>query len=279
MNTMYPAVAGSPVTTLSAGISETDTVIPLNAPTALPPAPNLATIYDNNNFETVVYTSKDSSSITVNNRALEGVARSWGEGTKVSRLMTAEDHNTIKNNLENLAGDEIGLDDANLSFTASELQTAIELLNQAGNISFDDTNFFASAGDVSTALLALSSAGIVEHNFDVSSPSNGYYVRWENGLQVCFKSSLELTRDSNNYLNGNWTFPASFSDVLSVVALHENKNMGDTYTPNDDEILTTSIRDISNTNASISLFRVNGKTDFQSEDTAIIAPLSIGRWK
>lgn len=103
MDNMYPAVAGSPVTTLSAGITETDLTIPINAPTALPPAPNLATIYDNNNFETVLYTAKDSSSITVDSRALEGVARAWGEGTKISRLITAKDHNDVKNNLESHA--------------------------------------------------------------------------------------------------------------------------------------------------------------------------------
>ena len=28
---------------------------------------------------------------------------------------------------------------------------------------------------------------IVEHNLIILSPSNGYYVRWENGLQVCWR--------------------------------------------------------------------------------------------
>jgi hypothetical protein len=100
MDTMYAAEPGSPVTTTSSAISETDLTIPLNAPGALPSAPNLATLYDNDNFETVLYTSKDATSITVDSRALEGVARNWGEGTKVSRLITAKDHNTFKNNLE-----------------------------------------------------------------------------------------------------------------------------------------------------------------------------------
>lgn len=96
--TMYEALAGSPVTTLTASIIETDLVIPVSVPGALPAPPNIATIYDGNNFETVLYTAKDATTITVDSRALEGVARAWGQGTKISRLITAYDHNTFKNN-------------------------------------------------------------------------------------------------------------------------------------------------------------------------------------
>lgn len=102
MQTMYSAEAGSPITTLSSAINDTELTIPINAPAALPAAPNLATLYDDNNFETVLYTSKSTNSITVSSRALEGIARSWGAGTKISRLITAEDHNRFKSNLESL---------------------------------------------------------------------------------------------------------------------------------------------------------------------------------
>src|SRR5690554_5598304 len=34
---------------------------------------------------------------------------------------------------------------------------------------------------------------IVEHNLDISNPSNGYYVRWENGLQVAIIASGQKT--------------------------------------------------------------------------------------
>ena len=33
--------------------------------------------------------------------------------------------------------------------------------------------------------LELNGSRIVEHNLDVANPPNGYYVRWENGLQIC----------------------------------------------------------------------------------------------
>ena len=57
---------------------------------------------------------------------------------------------------------------------------------------------------------------IVEHNLNILSPSNGYYVRWENGLQVCWHSEvrrfpIESTPDKVFYYDQvTWYFPAVF---------------------------------------------------------------------
>ena len=62
--------------------------------------------------------------------------------------------------------------------------------------------------------LELNDSRIVEHNLNILSPSNGYYVRWENGLQVCFYESELIAFDFNNnglYAGSKiWRYPASF---------------------------------------------------------------------
>ena len=39
----------------------------------------------------------------------------------------------------------------------------------------------------------LGGSRIVDHNLDVASPPNGYYARWENGLQVCFLRTPQIS--------------------------------------------------------------------------------------
>lgn len=57
---------------------------------------------------------------------------------------------------------------------------------------------------------------IVEHNLDVSNPENGYYIRWENGLQVCWHSEVRRfpieSISDNTFYYGQviWHFPAVF---------------------------------------------------------------------
>ena len=59
---------------------------------------------------------------------------------------------------------------------------------------------------------------IVEHNLIILSPSNGYYVRWENGLQVCWHSDVRRFPieskygDTFYYGQVTWHFPAVFLD-------------------------------------------------------------------
>jgi hypothetical protein len=48
---------------------------------------------------------------------------------------------------------------------------------------------------------------IVEHNLNILSPSNGYYIRWENGLQVCM-AKVEVDFTSTGFKN--FPYPAEF---------------------------------------------------------------------
>ena len=103
----------------------------------------------------------------------------------------------------------------------------------AGNIT-DEREFTSTAAttlytpgvagfDVATVqagLDVLAGGRIVDHNLDVASPPNGYYARWENGLQVCWHAATMARDDDTGYLSRlryDWTFPASF--VAGVIAV------------------------------------------------------------
>mgnify|MGYP006299481263 FL=1 len=132
--------------------------------------------------------------------------------------LIGDDIPDIKENFQELessgGADVVVVDDTNLSFTAEKLQAALEALNEADNINFDDTNFFTAASTVQAALLALSPMA-EEHNLNDDNPSNGYYVRWPNGLQVCISPvyTVDINNSSGNIYQSDffrWDFPASF---------------------------------------------------------------------
>lgn len=61
-------------------------------------------------------------------------------------------------------------------------------------------------------------ARIVEHNLDVADPPNGYYVRWENGLQVCTSGHIVgISVDPESYAYYDWTPPAEFVELYAVL--------------------------------------------------------------
>jgi len=98
--TMYIGLANSPVTELSAAIDNIQTTISLVDASKLPAAPNIATIGSDETAETVLYTGKTGNDLTGVTRGFEGVAKSWGVGSKVARNFTAYDHASFKGNIE-----------------------------------------------------------------------------------------------------------------------------------------------------------------------------------
>src|SRR5690606_6790351 len=64
----------------------------------------------------------------------------------------------------------------------------------------------------------LAGSRIVEHNLDVADPPNGRYVRWGNGLQVCFRAWGPWGTDNLSEMqSATWTFPAAFSSAPFAV--------------------------------------------------------------
>src|SRR5690606_28108443 len=53
---------------------------------------------------------------------------------------------------------------------------------------------------------------------EMGSNSNGTYVRWENGLQVCFVRGVAFVGDgTSDEKTGSWTHPAAFASPPVIV--------------------------------------------------------------
>jgi len=98
---MYPGMVNSPETTITNGISESDTIIYVLDPTRVPEPPNLMTLGTGTNAETIKVTEINDSAITVE-RGFQGVAKSWPAGTVIARNFTEYDYQAIKDNIEDL---------------------------------------------------------------------------------------------------------------------------------------------------------------------------------
>lgn len=112
---MYPAVVNSPSTTLTAGISDSDTTIPVTELGVFPTAPNTATIGTGVLAETIYYAGKSAAtgagnltSVTRewNKTGTYGAKKAWLSGEVIGREFTAYDLDTAKANIEDLASKE-----------------------------------------------------------------------------------------------------------------------------------------------------------------------------
>ncbi|OME25817.1 hypothetical protein BSK63_28215, partial [Paenibacillus odorifer] len=95
--TMYPAIANSPGTELSAALTTAATTIAVVDATKLPAAPNVFTIGTDESSETVLYTGKSGNSLTGCTRGFDGTTpKAWAIGSKVARYYTAYDHEAFR---------------------------------------------------------------------------------------------------------------------------------------------------------------------------------------
>ena len=96
MANLYKGMAGSPITSLSAAITSTQTSITVDNGSALPDAPNICTIVgDSAQIETILYTAKSGDVLSSVTRGVEGTAKAWDKGTKVARYFTAYDQDAL----------------------------------------------------------------------------------------------------------------------------------------------------------------------------------------
>lgn len=102
LQTMYPAIANSPVTQLANAIDDTVTSIEVVDGSRLPDAPNLATIGRGENPETILYTKKNGNVLSGITRGFQGTAQNWQAGTQVARLFTAHDFEVFRENILDL---------------------------------------------------------------------------------------------------------------------------------------------------------------------------------
>lgn len=102
MKTLYPGIPFSPQTELTDAVSAGDTVIPVADASVFPAAPNYATLGIDEDGETVLYTAKSESALSGCERGVEGAAKLWPKHTIIRRNFTAEDLNSLQDNLAEL---------------------------------------------------------------------------------------------------------------------------------------------------------------------------------
>ena len=99
---MYDGIANSPETYLTQGIDANVTDIVVDDAEMLLQGENLAVIGLGIDAETIKYSSINGNILVGCTRGFEGVAKSWESGIPIARNFTAYDHNTFKENVENL---------------------------------------------------------------------------------------------------------------------------------------------------------------------------------
>lgn len=106
------------------------------------------------------------------------------------------------------------------------------------------------------------------------SNANGEYVRFADGTQLCWLTSLTLTFSAATVLSGTWTFPAVFSVAPVVTGISHTYSM----TPQTTQLGAMRLASFGTSSAGIIQPRVNGQTDFVAGNTMGIAVAAEGRW-
>ncbi len=132
---MYKGIAFSPIATLTANISATDTVIPVSDVNAFPDGPNIATIGTDSEAETIIYGIKTSDSLSGCTRGVEGTAKEWAIGEIISRNFTAKDHEDIIKNIEDLNQSKLSTTDVVNTNDISTSGKALDATQNNPNIS------------------------------------------------------------------------------------------------------------------------------------------------
>ncbi|MNB69321.1 hypothetical protein D3C75_158490 [compost metagenome] len=100
--TLYPGKVNSPITQLVIAITDTATTLTLENASVLPPGPNIAVLGDEEDAETILYTSITGNSLTGVTRGFQGIAKAWSPQTPVARRFTAYDYDSIRATLAEL---------------------------------------------------------------------------------------------------------------------------------------------------------------------------------
>lgn len=161
MKQLYEGMTNSPITQLSSNINSTTSSIPVVNINAFPPAPNLATIGEEDDAETILYQSKSSNSLTNVTRGFEGVRKAWDKDTIISRNFTTYDWNSAKDNIDTL------------NIDLSDLQDNLHEVALSGD--FDDLENKPMDAEFHKYLETLSAEN--EDEFAIYKSSDGVYKR------------------------------------------------------------------------------------------------------
>jgi hypothetical protein len=126
---MYKPQAGSPSTKLTTDITDVDTEIEVLDVTVLPDPPNILTLVNGNDFESIIYEATDEINNLLQNvtRGVEGTAQSWSAEQEIARYFTAKDLLDIQSALDDLAIMTIGEIESSIipQTTLGEIESSI----------------------------------------------------------------------------------------------------------------------------------------------------------
>jgi hypothetical protein len=113
---------------------------------------------------------------------------------------------------------------------------------------------------------------------DMGSNANGTYVRWENGLQVCWQY-LAGTYQNAYYMRALWSFPVSFTAAPTVVHAIERPRIAGRDDPYDINY-NQYIQPWPSSASSTALFDVIVPSGAcVSGDNFNVCAIAIGKWK
>lgn len=154
---MFPAIANSPATELSAAITDIQTTITLLDASKLPDAPNIATIGVDETAETVRYEGKSGNDLTGVTRGFSGTAaKAWAVGVGVARYFTAYDADALRENVAEhstqLAETEQDLVERSYNARKYEIKGNANYLNPADWNWYEDSAYTMPANDDTAGL-------------------------------------------------------------------------------------------------------------------------------
>ncbi|MEK4052650.1 tail fiber protein [Paenibacillus sp. FSL F4-0087] len=141
LKNMFPAAVNSRQTELALAIDDTQTNLTVLNGLSLPPAPNLLTLGTDETAETIFYTGLNNNELTGVTRGFQSAPKSWDIGTKVARYFTAYDHDTFRENIEDVSRRVDNIVIPNASLTTK----GITMLSKATNGNRDDVAATESA--------------------------------------------------------------------------------------------------------------------------------------
>ncbi len=137
MKPMYQGLPVSPITVLTEAVNAADTIIHIEDSTVFPAPPNFATIGD---IETIRYNAISVGILSGCERGVEGTSVIHTAGTKIARLFTYKDFQSLQENIRELdsskqeKGEYIPVDTGNASMVTFADGESFEDKYQAGEL-------------------------------------------------------------------------------------------------------------------------------------------------
>ena len=103
------------------------------------------------------------------------------------------------------------------------------------------------------------------------SNSNGKYIRFKNGIQICWYNTI-LTYTSTTTLDNSWTYPMSFSASPTV----SGNATESASVPH--RSLAMFYSSVTRSSCQINMSRPTGSTNFGTSDTRDVSLIAIGEW-